>query len=176
MELADLRDTFKGVRDLVVLSVNKLDSAATYNLRKAMRGKNVRLKVVKNSLVRHVFKEMDMSIPDKSDYWKGPSMFAWGGSSIKDLSKTIEEELLFSKGAAGYKETVKIKGAIADGQPVAFAEALKLPTRLDLIGEIIGGLLAPASQIAGCLTGPAGAVASQIEKISEKKEEGAPAA
>jgi len=36
-------------------------------------------------------------------------------------------------------------------------------------------ILGPASQIAGCLMGPVSQVASQVQQISEKKEEGATA-
>ena len=47
--------------------------------------------------------------------------------------------------------------------------ALKMPTREEAIAQIVGMILGPASAIAGCLTGPISQVASQIQKIGEKK-------
>jgi hypothetical protein len=54
--------------------------------------------------------------------------------------------------------------------------AMKMPTRLEAIGEIVSMIMGPASAIAGCLVGPGGQVASQIATIADKKEEPAAAA
>ena len=51
-----------------------------------------------------------------------------------------------------------------------------MPTRLEAIGEIIGMILGPASEIAACLTGPVAQVASQIPRSAEKKDSAPPAA
>jgi large subunit ribosomal protein L10 len=176
MEMEDMRRTFGNVRDMVLLTVEKLDAQGEYTFRTIMRKKNIRLKVVKNTLARKVFKELNFQVPDDSPYWQRPTMLAWGAGSIKELSKELDIELRRSKNAPMYREKVKIKGAIAEGEPITFEEAVTRPTRLEVIGEIIGMILGPASSIAGCLVGPASQIASQIEKISEKKEEGAPAA
>lgn len=174
MEMNDLRRHLKDVRDLVILSVNKLDSQADYLFRKTMREKKIQLKMVKNSLTRKVFKELNISVPDDSDYWKKSTVLAWGAGSIGQVSKDIDAELRNPKHAEKYREKVTVKGAIADGQPVTFDVAKAMPTREELIAQIVGMILGPGSAIAGCLTGPASAVASQIEQIS-KKEEGAEA-
>jgi len=177
MQMASLQDTFKEVRDLVVLSVRGLDCHADHTLRAALRKKSIRLQVVKNSLTRKVFGEMGMAIGGDSPYWSGPTTLAWGapGISIAEVSRAVEAELKNAKTAASYKDKVAVKGAIAEGQPVRFDVALRMPTRLEAIGQIVGMILGPGSAIAGCLTGPASQVASQIQTISEKKEEPAPA-
>lgn len=172
MELDDLRRTFKDVRDMVVLSIEKLDSQGTYNLRRSLRAQQIRLKVVKNTLTRKVFKEMNISVPDNSDYWKNPTTLAFGPGAIAQVSKAIDAELRNPKNVAVYKDKVTIKGAIADGQPVAFDVAKSMPTREELIAQIVGMILGPAQSIAGCLTGPASSVASQIATIADRKEEG----
>lgn len=176
MEMNDLRGTFKDVRDLVLLTFDKLDSQNEFNLRKALREKKIRLKQVKNTLTRRVFKELNFSVPDESDYWKQPTVLAFGPAGVATISKAVEAELKDPKKAAKYREKVKVKGAIADGQPVAFDLAKTMPTREELIGQIVGMILGPAQSIAACLTGPASEVASQIQTIAEKKEDAAPAA
>jgi len=175
MEMDDLKQTFGNVRDMVVLTMAKVNALGDYTLRAALRKKQIRLKVVKNTLARKVFKELNFSIPDDSPYWQKLTMLAWGAGSIKELSKELRGELERSKNVALYRDKVTIKGSIVDGQPVAFKVGLEMPTRLELIGQIIGALLGSASAIAGCLSGPASQVASQIKQIAEKKEEETPA-
>jgi large subunit ribosomal protein L10 len=175
MEMDDLKRTFTGVRDLVVLSAEKLNAQGEHQLRKVMRQNNVRVRLVKNSLTRKVFKELNLSVPDDSPYWQKPTMLAWSaGGSIATMSKALEAELRHPKNAGLYREKVTIKGAIADGQPISFDVAKSMPTREELIAQILGMILGPGSAIAGCLTGPASQVASQIQQVGEKKEEGAP--
>ena len=174
MEYAALEQTFSGVRDLVLLSPSKIDSGTDYNFRKQLRDKKVRVQMVKNSLVRRVFEANGVKLDDK--VWAGTTLVAWGADSIKDLSKAVDGLIKeIEKKDPKQKDKLKVKTAVADGQPVPMATALTMPTRLEAIGEIIGMILGPASAIAGCLTGPAAQVASQIATIAERKEEPAAA-
>jgi large subunit ribosomal protein L10 len=170
MESDALRDTFKDVRDAVVLSIQGLNCQLDGALRATLRKKNIRLKVVKNSLTRRVFDDLGIHIGTDSPMWAGPTTVAWGANSIAELSRAIDDELKKSKAAPQYKDKVTVKGAIADGQVVGFELALKMPTREEAIAQILGAILGPGSAIAGCLTGPISQVASQIQTISEKTE------
>ena len=174
MEYTALEQTFSGVRDMVLLSPARVDSTVDYNFRKQLREKKVRVQMVKNSLVRRVFEANGVKLDDK--VWAGTTLVAWGADSIKDLSKAVDGLIKdIEKKDPKQKDKLKVKVAVADGQPVPMATALVMPTRLEAIGEIIGMILGPASAIAGCLTGPGGQVASQIATIAEKKDEAAPA-
>ena len=73
MQMASLQDTFKEVRDLVVLSVRGLDCHADHTLRSALRKKNIRLQVVKNTLTRKVFGEMGMAVGGDSPLGPAPA-------------------------------------------------------------------------------------------------------
>jgi large subunit ribosomal protein L10 len=173
MQMSAIRETFQGVRDMVVLSVKGLDCHADHAFRAALRKKKVRLQVVKNTLTRRVFGEMGVPAAETSAFWAGPTYLAWGatGTSIAEVSRAIEAELKNAKTAAAYKDKVAIKGAIAEGQPVDFDTALKMPTRIEAIAQVLGTILGPGSAIAGCLTGPVSQVASQIQTIAEKTED-----
>jgi len=177
MQMESLKKDFEGVRDLVVLSVKGINATVDNQLRQTLRKKNIRLQVVKNSLTRRVFDEMGLRVNKDSPYWAGPTLMAWGASSIAELSQALDAELNKGKTAAQFKDKVTIKGAISDGQEITFQQALKMPTRLEAIARVIGLALAPASRLLGQITGPASQLASQIKQLSEKKpEEGAPAA
>jgi large subunit ribosomal protein L10 len=175
MEMDALRSDFQDVRDAVVLSMKGLDCQLEGSLRTTLRKKNIRLKMVKNSLTRRVFNDLGVHIPAESPVWAGPTTFAWGANSVAELSRAIDDELKKSKNAAAYKDKVNVKGALADGQLIGFEQALKMPTREEAIAQILAMSLGPGSALAGCLTGPISQVASQIQQIGEKTEEGAPA-
>lgn len=172
LELNDLRKTFKGVRDFVLLEPLKLDSAADYELRRGLRAKKIRVKMVKNSFVRKVFDENGVKV----DPGSGPTLLCWGADSIKELSTAVEGMLKQLRPDPKQPEKVKPKTAVADGEQVTLEVAKTLPTRTEAIGGVLAALLGPASAVAGCLTGPANNLAGILKAIEEKKgAEGAPA-
>jgi large subunit ribosomal protein L10 len=173
MELDTLRKTFSGVKNLVLLSTSKIDAPSEHNFRMQMRKKNVRLHQVKNTFGRKILGEMGISL---ENVWSGPTVFAWGPDNVKELSQAIDGLMTeLGKKDPKIKEKVLIKCAVAEGQQVTFEEAKKMPTRVEILGQIVGMILGPASEIAAMLTGPASQVAGAIATIAEKKED-APAA
>jgi ribosomal protein L10 len=159
LEMDSLKGTFQDVRDLVALSMNKLDCQTNNQLRAALRKKNIRLQVVKNCLASRVFQDLGI----KSDsFWTGTTMLAWGGTSLADLSKELEG--LLKK----HDKILKVKGALSEGQEITFQEALKMPTRAEAVGRVISLALSPASRLVGQILAPAANVAAQIKTVSER--------
>jgi ribosomal protein L10 len=175
MQIDALKDSFQGVRNMVLFTVKGLSAINEGNLRTALRKKQIKVRVVKNTYTRKVFAEMGIDIPANSPIWKENTAVAWGGNSIADLSKAIDGELKGPKTAALYKDKLKIKTAIADGTPVPFEAALKMPTREEAIANVLGAILGAASRLVAAFQGPAAGVSGQVTTISEKAEEAAPA-
>ena len=161
MEMTALVNTFRDIRDLVALNVTGLDSRVDNQIRLALRKKNIRLQVVKNSLARRVLGEMGITA---EKFWEGPTTLAWGAGSLAELSRELDEVRKKNE------KFIKPKGAVADGQAVTFDQALKMPTKAEAIGRVVMLALAPASRLLGQITGPASQVASQIKTLSEKGE------
>jgi len=176
MQMDALAGTFRDVRDLVVLSIKGLNAQSDNQFRAAMRKKNVRLQMVKNSYTRRVFGTLGIHIPDDSPYWSGTTVLAWGTNSVSELGRAIETELKAPKTAALYKDRVTIKGAVVDGSPMKFEDALKVPTLAEAIGRVVTLAMSAGSRLVGQILGPAGGVAGQIKTKSEEKgEENKPA-
>lgn len=175
MQIDALRETFGSVRDFVVLSITGLTAPQDNALRYALRKKSVRLLQVKNSLARIALDGADVKIDKDSPYWVGSTTFAWGAGSVAALARTIDEQLKNPKTAPIYKDKVKVKGAVAEGQLLGFEEAKTRPTREEALANIVALALAPASRLLSQITGPASQLAGQIKALGEKKEEGAPA-
>lgn len=170
MQMDVLAKKFDGVRDMLFLSASKIDAITENKVRLDLRKKNILMQMVKNSLLRRVFAQN--KIDPGEDVWVGPTVVAWGGDSVKDLSKAVHAALLKED---KFKDKVKVKGAMAEGQVVPFERALTMPTRKEAIGEIVAAMMSPASSIASALTSGASQVASQIQKISERQPEEAAA-
>jgi large subunit ribosomal protein L10 len=160
LEMDALGVTFKDVRHLVVLSMTGISSQADNQMRLALRKKNIRVQVVKNSLAQRAFGGMGLEL---SKCWEGPTAVAWGANSVAELSRALDS---FMK----KNDKIKVKTAVAEGLQIPFAQALTMPTREEAIAQLIAMILSPGAQIAGALIGPAGQIASQIQTISEKTE------
>jgi ribosomal protein L10 len=172
LELNDLRKTFKGVRDLVLLEPLKLDSAADYELRKKLREKKIRVKMVKNTLMKKVFDENGVKV----DPGAGPTLLCWGAGSIKELSTAVDAMLKELKKDPKAPLKIKEKTAVADGEPVTLEVAKTIPTRLEAIGAVVAALMGPGAAIAGALVGPGTQLAGILKAIEEKGSgEAAPA-
>src|SRR5947209_6011061 len=174
MEMDALKQTFNGVKNMVFLSATKLSAITENTLRLGLRKKNIRMQMVKNSLARRVFTDLGL---DVKDVWGGTTVIAWGGDSVKELSRELENGFKeATKKDPKFGEKIKVKSALAEGTQVSFEVARTMPTRLEAIGEIVGMVLGPGSELAALLTGPGGAVASQVASIAEKAAEPAAAA
>jgi large subunit ribosomal protein L10 len=167
MQMDALKRDFGGVRDLVMLHIVGLDAIAENKMRLDLRKKGIRLQMVKNSLARRVFTDMGLKIDTA---WEGSTTVAWGAGSVAELSKEIETIVKKND------KKMKVKTAVADGNEVAFAAALKMPTRAEALGRIVMLALAPARRVAGQIVGPASQVCGQIKGIKDSKKDEAPPA
>jgi large subunit ribosomal protein L10 len=162
LQMNTLKETFKDVRDLLFLNIVGLDAINDNKIRLGLRKKGIRLHQVKNSLCRRVFGELGLNADGLQE---GSTTLAWGAGSLKELSKEVEGVV------KKHDKQIKVKAALADGQPIGFDRALTMPTRQESIAEVIAMILGPAQTIAAQLIGPAAQLASQLKTISEKKEE-----
>jgi large subunit ribosomal protein L10 len=166
LELTALRKTFAGVVNFVVLEPIKVDSATEFEFRKRLREKKAKVQLVKNTFAKKVFTENGVSVGELS----GPTLLCWGTDSIKELSNAVEGIVKDLKKDPKAPDKFKVKTAVADGQPISMDLAKTMPTRLEAIGSVVGGLLGAGSAIAGCLTGPAAELAGILKAIEEKGE------
>ena len=96
--------------------------------------------------------------------WLDPDRMAAQGVTAADVNAALA--------ANNYLAAV----GTTKGQEVSFAQALKMPTRVEAIGRVIQLALSPASRLVSQILGPASTLAGQIKSIGEKKEDAAPSA
>ena len=171
LELDALRATVAGVKDYVLIEPAKVDAATDFEFRKVLRGKQVKVQLIKNTYAKKVFGENGINLADGT--WGGPTLVCWGGKNIKDLSNAVDDQIKASKKDPKAPDKFKVKTAVADGQAVTMAAAKLMPTREEAIAEIVACVLGPGAGLVGALTGPATQIAGILKTIEEKQPEGA---
>lgn len=164
-EINAIRQTFDGMRSFIVLEPLKVDSSTDFQFRKALREKNMRAQLVRNNFARKVLSEAGIEL----DCWSGPSLFCWGGGSVKELSNHVDELIKKLKKDPKAPENYKVKQAVADGEKITMELAKTLPTREEAIGDVLSALLGPGSELVAALTGPGASIASILKTIEEKE-------
>jgi len=162
----DLRRSLNGVRDVLVVGVKGIDAITDNQMRLDLRKQDITVMVVKNSLARLVCKEVGLE--HATDYLDGPSALVWGGPSVVDLAKAIDAW-------AKKIKTLEVRGGASEGQKIGAEDVkalLNMPSKEELIGQVLGLLLSPPRQVLSMLTAPASQVLSQLEKNVEGKSEG----
>ena len=163
-EIEDLTTEISAVKNLYLTDIAGLDAAQTTALRRACFNANIKLSVVKNTLLA---KAMDASKKDfgqLQSVLKGNTslMFSESGNSpaklIKDFRKKSDKPLL--KGAY-IEESVYI----GDDQ-IDFLESIK--SKDELIGELITILQSPAKNVILALQSGGSNISGILKTLSER--------
>ena len=164
MLIADITGRIGDVRDMLVVDCSAMDAVTANQWRIGIAEANISALTVKNSIARNALARIGVEGLD--EILAGPSTLLWGGEDVVGLTKEIAK---WSRQVEG----LRIKGATVEGQTldVAAVDALsKSPGRLELIGQISGLMLSPASQLAGALKGPGGRLAGALKSIADGAE------
>jgi large subunit ribosomal protein L10 len=164
MLIAGITDRIGDARDMLVVDCSAMDAVSANQWRLGIAEAQISALTVKNSIARNALAQIGVEGLD--EILAGPSTLLWGGEDVVGLSKEITK---WSRQVEG----LQIKGATVEGQTLdaAAVETLsKSPGRLELIGQIVGSMLSPASQLAGALKSPGGKLAGALQSIAEGDE------
>ncbi|MCK4628793.1 MAG: 50S ribosomal protein L10 [Sedimentisphaerales bacterium] len=160
----ELKTRFEDVNDLIVVSLRGISGNDNNALRGELLEKQIRVRVVNNSLAGRVFEEAGMG--DLRDILSGPCAIAYGGDSVVDVAKDLVE---WEKKL----ENFSIKGGFLDGRVLDADQARdlsKLPTRTELQGMLVVLANSPGSRVASAIGAPAGVIAGCVKALIEKLE------
>ena len=150
---------------IYLADISGLNAGATSNLRRACFKANVKLAVVKNTLLAKAMENSDKDFGDLPEVLKGNTsiMFSDTGNApakvIKDFRKKAEIPML--KGAF-------VEEAIYIGDQ--YLETLvNIKSKEEVIGDIIGLLQSPAKNVVSALKSGGGKLAGILKTLSEKE-------
>ena len=151
--------------NIYLADISGLDAGTTSNLRRACFKANVKLAVVKNTLLAKAMEASDKDFGELPEVLKGNTsvMYAEAGNApakvIKAFRKKSDKPLL--KGAF-IEEAIYV----GDDQLDALVD---IKSREELIGEIVGLLQSPAKNVISALQSGGGKLSGILKTLSQKE-------
>lgn len=162
--IEELTAQLAGSPVIYLADISGLNASDTTNLRRACFKANVKLAVVKNTLLHKAMEASDKDFGDLPTVLKGNTsvMYSEAGNGpakvIKAFRKKSERPLL--KGAF-IEEAIYL----GDDQLDALVD---IKSREELIGDIVGLLQSPAKNVISALKSGGGKLAGILQTLSEK--------
>ena len=167
MIINQYRDRFDGVEGAVVIELRGYDAIGNNELRNHLRGKGVRVSVVKNALARKAIE--GTALEAVSPALSGPAAFVWGAESVVDVAREL---VAWSRKV----KELQFKAAVLDGEYFEGAAGVKrladFPTREEAQARVVSIVLAPAGKVVGAAKAPGANILGIVKTIQEKLEKG----
>ncbi|WP_282164370.1 50S ribosomal protein L10 [Cellulophaga baltica] len=163
--IEDLTAQLGNASTVYLADISGLDAVTTSDLRRACFKANIKLAVVKNTLLEKAMNASDKDFGDLADVLKGSTslMFAETGNGPAKLIKAFR---------AKTKDKPLLKGAfveeavyIGDDQLEAL---VNIKSKEEVIGDIISLLQSPAKNVISGLKSGGGKIAGILKTLSEK--------
>ncbi len=160
--MKDLSDQLQGVSEVVFVDISKLDGVSNNRLRIASRKQSISLLGTPFKLAKRVLLDLGWKLERQAG---GPTTIVWGPDVVGLAKQTI-------KWQKDFPGTV-IKGGYVGGQVVTPEDVKVLsesPSKEELIGRIVGGLMSASTAALSAINAPGSALASQVKQLSEKEQ------
>jgi len=151
--------------NIYLTDISGLDAATTSNLRRACFKSNIKLAVVKNTLLEKAMEASEKDFGELPSTLKGNTsvMYSETGNApakvIKEFRKKSEKPLL--KGAF-IEEAIYVGDELLD-------TLVEIKSREELLGEIVTLLQSPAKNVISALKSGGGTIAGIVKTLSERE-------
>lgn len=164
--LTEITENLKGASALYIANYSGMSVADVNELRGAFRKGDIRFKVYKNKLMKIAMEEIggyEDIIPSLVEQ----NAFAFVDEELSAPAKVLKD---FIKD----KNKPKFKAALVDGDFYAedkLDTLASMKSKNEIIGDILGLLMAPISNVVGALNAQGSTLAGAVQTIAEKGEE-----
>ncbi len=164
----DLKSKLQASPVVYLADISALNASQTSELRRLCFNRDIKLQVVKNTLLKKAMEEVDNDYEELYQVLKGDTslMFAETGNGpaklIKEYTKKFNTDKPVLKGA--YVESMCYVGA----DQLEFLANIK--SKDELLGELIGLLQSPARNVISALQSGGSKIAGIVKTLSERSE------
>ena len=140
--VAALKADFKDAKSFVFADARGLTVLQDTVMRADFRKNNVKYKVIKNTTLALIFKEL--KVEGLAETFKGPTAIAFSQEDMIAPAK-------FMKQYADKFDKLSLKGGVLEGQALSIADVNALasvPSKEVLYGQIVYGLISPITKLA----------------------------
>ncbi len=163
----DLVEDIKNSSHFYLADISGLNASETLNLRQKCYDGELKLKVVKNTLLKRALDQLDMGIGDLYEVLDGPTSIILSEKGAEP-AKVIKE---FRK----KKERPLLKGAYVEDSIYIGDDKLedlsRIKSKEELIGDLILQLQSPVKDVISSLRSGNDILAGVMKTLSEKNEE-----
>jgi large subunit ribosomal protein L10 len=162
-EVATITEKLRGAQSLVLADFTGLSVAQMTDFRAKCRAQQVECRVVKNRLAKIAADAADLTVV--KDHLSGPTALILGPESQVDPAKIVVE---FAK----EHEALTVKGGIVDGQylvPEQVVALSKIPSRDELLAQMMGSINAPLRGLAATVHGVSAALVRVVDAVAKQK-------
>lgn len=161
----DLNTEVQKAQAFALMSFTSLDVEQMTSFRLALRKKDVRVKVVKNTLAKRVFDQT--AYKEVAAHLTGPTLLAYGAGDPVVIAKAIMEW------ASKENFNVKLKGGAALGQVMSQAQLTalsKLPGKNELFVSFLWALKSSPTKFLYALQDAPKRLGYALNALAQKKE------
>lgn len=163
--IEELTAIMSGAKALYLADYTGIDVAADTDLRRKLRDSSIEYQVVKNRLAKRAAQAA--GIEQLGAFLTGPTAIAFAQDDPIAPAKILQE--FIERGGK-----LAIKTGLLEGQLLSKEQVLalaKLPSREQLLGQVLGGIQAPLYGLAGVLNGLLRNLVGVIAAIEKKQRE-----
>ena len=162
-EIQQLEGTVAKATHAFLIDYKGLTVPAVTDLRRQIKGAKSGYVVVKNTLALRAIEGKPLG--SLKEHFTGMTGVAYSQTDVVALAKVLHT---FGK----TNPNLKVKAALLDGKPVAAKELetlANLPSRLELVGRLLGLMQSPMRRLVTVLSAPHRNVAATLAAISNQK-------
>ena len=166
----DMTDWLDGATIVISTDYAGLPVTDMTALRRALREKDVRYKVVKNTLA--YIAADNVGKPELKEIIQGPSAIAFGYGEPTDPAKALADFIRETR------SPLEIRGAVLDGRVLdseQVQQLASLPGKDELISQMLARMQSPISGLVNVLNGPIAGLArvlqGRVDQIQEQPAE-----
>ena len=158
-----LAEKLKGQKNLVLVDAGGLTANQATELRAQMREGKSGVRLLKNSVALHTFKKLGISGFDK--HLSGMTVLVFGPDPVTIAKKLVAYREKHQKGG--------VKAAMIEGKaesPAAIANLAKLPSRPELLGQVLGVMQGVTVQFVSTLKEIPRSFVGTLQAIADKEK------